>query len=109
MNPGQLNSRVTLKHLAKTEDEAGGYAENYVEYAKVWAKLVNKTVSKELDAEEVMTISDYEITMRYRKDVLFTDRLYIGTREFEQIAPAVNILEKNSYLKLIAREVPQDA
>jgi len=47
--------------------------------------------------------------MRYRKDVLFTDRLYIGTREFEQIAPAVNIMEKNSYLKLIAREVPPDA
>jgi len=33
MNPGQLNSRIELKHLIKEDDESGGYEEKYETYA----------------------------------------------------------------------------
>ena len=109
MNPGQLNSRITLKHLVKVEDEAGGYEEHYEPYATVWAKVVNKTASKSLEAEEIISIADYEITIRFRKDVLFTDRAYSIDKEFIQLAPSVDVLEKHKYLKLLVRQVVPEA
>lgn len=109
MNPGQLNSRIVLKHLVKNHDEAGGYEEHYEPYATVWAKVVNKTASKKLEAEEIISIADYEITIRLRKDVAFTDRVYLVDREFTQLAPAIDLLEKHKYLKLLVRELMQEA
>jgi len=108
MNPGHLNSRITLLHLTPVTDESGGYEEVYEPYATIWGKVLNKTVSKALEAEEVLSIADYEITIRFRRDTLFTDRVKLGSREFIQLAPAVDVLEKHKYLKLLVREIEGD-
>ena len=107
MNPGQLNSKITLKHLVRTEDESGGYAEGYEEYTKVWAKLVPQRQGKHIEGEELITDSVYEITIRYCVETKFTDRLYLGSRIFKQITPPINIMEKKQYLKLVAEEVTE--
>jgi phage head-tail adaptor, putative, SPP1 family len=104
MNPGQLNSRIELKHLIKEDDESGGYEEKYETYASVWAKVVNKTAKKEWEAEEEVSFADFEITIRFRRDTLYTDRIVFGDRVFEQIATAIDIMEKHRYLKILVRE-----
>lgn len=108
MNPGKLNSRITLKHLKKTQDEAGGYEEQFEPYATVWAKVVNRSASKDFEAEEIISIADYEITIRFRRDVSFLDRVYLANRTFVQLAPAIDILEKHKYLKLLVREIMEE-
>ena len=65
---------------------------------------MNKTAKKEWEAEEEVSFADFEITIRFRRDTLYTDRIVFGERIFEQIAPAIDIMEKHRYLKILARE-----
>jgi SPP1 family predicted phage head-tail adaptor len=108
MNPGELNCRVMLERLAKVADDSGGYEETYLPYAKVWAKMTPKKSGQKETAEQVMFGAVYEIILRYRKDVEINDRISYTFRTFRQIAPVVNIGEKNTYLKLTVEEVIED-
>jgi head-tail adaptor len=108
MNPGELNCRVMLERPAKIADDSGGYEETYLPYAKVWVKLTPKKTGQKETAEQVIFGSVYEIILRYRQDMGINDRVSYNFRTFRQIAPAVNIAEKNTYLKLTVEEVMEN-
>lgn len=109
MNPGELNSRITLLREIKVPDGQGGYAAEYSTRGFVWAKLTAVTAKTKDQYEQLVPEILYRITIRYRSDVVMADRIQYGKRLFEQISPPINEGEKNAYLRLECREVISDA
>ena len=109
MNPGELNCRITLLKEMKVPDEQGGFVTSYVLRAEVWAKIIAVT-AKTVDQYEQQTPElIHRVVIRYRKDVLVTDRVRYGERFFELIGPPINEGERKAYLRLECREVVADA
>ena len=109
MNPGELNSRISILQETKVPDDQGGYIVNYAPRVILWAKITTLT-AKTLDQYEQQTPELlHRIVIRYRRDVAVTDRIQYGDRLFEQIGPPINEGERNAYLRLECREVVADA
>lgn len=109
MNPGELNCRVILQKANKVPDGQGGYMMTHTPHAAVWAKITAVT-TKTVDQYEQMTPEILQrIVIRYRSNVLVTDRIEYGSRIFEQLGPPINEGEKNAFLRLECREVVGDA
>lgn len=109
MNPGELNCRVTLLKEMKADDDQGGYATTYAPRDVVWAKIMTLTAKITDQYEQMTPVLFHRIIIRYRQDVLVTDRIQYGNRIFEQIGPPINEEEKRAYLRLECREVVADA
>jgi len=92
MNPGELNCRVDLQRLIKTEDDSGGYEERYETYAGAWAKLEVVQSRRRDEYEQLLPEILYRVTLRCRPDITLNDRLMYGKRVFKQIAPQQNVL-----------------
>ena len=108
MNPGELNSRITLLQENKVDDGQGGYVTTYVVKALVWAKIISVKAKITQQYEQMMPEIFYRIVIRYRRDVMVTDQIQYNSRIFEQIGPPVNEEEKNAFLCLECREVVAD-
>ena len=109
MNPGELNSRISILQETKVPDDQGGYIVTYALRVILWAKITTLT-AKTLDQFEQQTPELlHRIVIRYRRDVAVTDRVQYGGRIFEQIAPPIDVEEKHAYLRLECREVVADA
>ena len=109
MNPGELNSRISLLQETKVPDDQGGYIVTFALRVILWAKITTLT-AKTLDQYEQQTPELlHRVVIRYRRDVAVTDRIEYGDRLFEQIGPPINEGEKNAVLRLECREVVADA
>lgn len=109
MNPGELKCRVTFLKETKVADGQGGYATEYIIRGKVWAKLAAATAKTKDQYEQLTSEILHRITIRYRSDVVMSDRIQFGQRLFAQIGPPINEGERNAYLRLECREVVSDA
>ena len=109
MNPGELNSRISILQETKVPDDQGGYIVTFALRVILWAKITTLT-AKTLDQyEQQMLELLHRVVIRYRRDVAVTDRIQYGDRLFEQIGPPINEGERNTYLRLECREVVADA
>ena len=109
MNPGELNSRISILQETKVPDDQGGYIVTYALRVILWAKITT-LMAKTLDQyEQLMPELIHRVVIRYRRDVAVTDRVQYGGRIFEQIAPPIDVEEKHAYLRLECREVVADA
>ena len=109
MNPGELNSRISILQETKVPDDQGGYIVNYAPRVILLAKITTLT-AKTLDQYEQLSPELlHRVVIRYRRDVAVTDLIQYGDRLFEQIAPPVDVEEKHAYLRLECREVVADA
>ena len=109
MNPGELNSRISILKEMKVPDDQGGYIVNYAPRVILWAMITTLT-AKTLDQYEQLSPELlHRVVIRYRRDVAVTDRIQYGDRLFEQIGPPINEGERNAYLRLECREVVADA
>jgi len=109
MNPGELNCRITLQQETKLTDGQGGYATAYTPSAVVWAKVITVTAKTTDQYEQMVPELWHRIIIRYRRDVVVTDRIQYGSRVFEQIGPPIDEGEKHAFLRLECREVVADA
>jgi len=105
MNPGELRCQITMERLVKVEDDSGGYVECYQPYAGAWAKIAPASLGQQDQAEQTAFRAVYDMTIRCRKDIRADDRITYKGRRFYQIAPALNINEKNAYVKLSVEEI----
>lgn len=108
MNAGEMNCRVTIKKRTDARDGEGNIVPAYSDRVTVWAKIQAITArvrdSYQEQNHEILT----RITIRYNSEVLQTDRIYYGSRVFEQIGPPINLGEKNAYMRLECREVVEN-
>lgn len=108
MQAGQLKTKIELRREVKTPDECGGYAVEYQKYAEPWANMKPVNSRNRDEHEQVLPERTYQITVRFRRDVAPNDRIIVGTREFMQYAPPVNVGEANAWLQMSCVEVVAD-
>ena len=75
MNAGQLDQRIELQRLTRTDDGYGGYVETWTTYASVWANVRPLSGRERYQAQQTQANANYRITIRYRSDVLDADRI----------------------------------
>lgn len=75
MPAGQLSERIELQRATRTDDGYGGYAETWATYATVWAQVRPLSGRERYHAQQIEAEASYRVTIRYRADVLDSDRI----------------------------------
>lgn len=85
MKAGELDRRVELRHLVRgIQDNNGQYAPTtYVAYKTVWGKKEEVTGREYFAAQAKQAELTVRFTIRYRSDVLMTDRLTCEGRDYD--------------------------
>lgn len=105
MNPGLLNKRISISGKSKTKSSYGGYVEDWVEIAMVWANIKPLRGRELFQAKQVQAEIETKITIRYRTGIKSDMRVTYGDRTFQIVAPPINVDEKNQYLEILCKEV----
>lgn len=100
MSIGNLRHRIEIQHYINTENEIGEDVKLWQTYAKVWSKIdcVGNGRQQLLQEKEVLSLN-YEIVIRYRKDIDTKMRVKFGEKIFN-INHVVNYKELNKELHL---------
>lgn len=75
---GNLTKRVTLERRNETDDDVGEPVPDWTQYAEVWAHFAPQSGAELLAEGQIHAPRTTRITIRYRGDVLATDRLMHG-------------------------------
>jgi SPP1 family predicted phage head-tail adaptor len=75
---GNLDTRIVLEHRDETDDEVGDPVPDWTQYAEVWAHIAPQSGSEALAEGQVHAQRLTRITIRYRNDVLPTDRILLA-------------------------------
>ncbi|MDR3591579.1 MAG: phage head closure protein [Negativicutes bacterium] len=104
---GGFTCRLGLHRQQETDDGQGGHPLVYDDtpYARPWAKIETILARRYDEYQQMIPEQQHKITIRFRRGVVYTDQVRLGSRSFEQIAPPVNVDQKNAYLSLFCREV----
>ncbi|MBO6899763.1 MAG: phage head closure protein [Rhizobiaceae bacterium] len=82
INPGQLRHEVALESPALTPDGLGGYTENWVETATVFARIEPMGTTSRFGAGQTREVASHRITIRHRSDVASGMRFSANGRIF---------------------------
>lgn len=105
MNPGELNRKVTVQNIPTGTDSEGNKLSGYTDKFSPWAKI-NQVTASDVDGQgEIKRVISTEITIRYDARLTNSDRIVYDGHIYEQIGPAINVDQKNSYWLLTCREV----
>lgn len=85
-----LDRRVQLQHRTVTKNERGDAVDSYATYATVWALKRDTRAQERFAGQQVQAELDTVFQIRYRNDVLATDRLICEGRTFD-IRPGAEI------------------
>ncbi len=72
---GDLDQRVSLQRAERVRDGAGGASTSWSSYATVWAMVRPMTGRERENASREEALTGYLVVIRYRGDVLESDRL----------------------------------
>jgi SPP1 family predicted phage head-tail adaptor len=101
--PSDLRHRLTLEELERTEDDGGGFAEDWVERAELWADLRPLAGSETVEADRLAGSVTHEVSLRYRAGVVPAMRFRLGARVFHIVA-VIDVEERRRWLKCLCEE-----
>ena len=96
-----LNRKVQLNKLVMVSTSTGGFSENWVKVADVWARIKNSTGSELMHADQLGSVAFSDFTIRYRANIDETMQLVYRATEF-QIRHINNIEEQDLYMTVKA-------
>lgn len=105
MNPGDLNRRITIRRIERVREPGGGYSEQPVDVATVWAKVEPLRGREQIIAMQTGMQRPHRFTIRYRdgvtgaKDILYREHRY-------DIQSVVDTDAAHRELVILAEEVP---
>jgi SPP1 family predicted phage head-tail adaptor len=73
-----LDTRIRLERRNPTDDSVGDPVPGWTQYAEVWAHLAPQSGGESVLEGQIHATTLTRITIRYRGDVLATDRIFIG-------------------------------
>lgn len=86
MRAGRLDRRAQLRHAVLPANDANGQRKpTFTAYATVWARKEEISGREYFAAEAKQAENTVRFTIRYRSDVLSTDRLVCEGRDYEVI------------------------
>jgi SPP1 family predicted phage head-tail adaptor len=83
MRNGTLNSFVTVKYRTSGQDAAGQPLDTWVELARMWANIKNRTGAESIRADQEASIVRTSIRVKWREDVTADMRVYDGLKVYE--------------------------
>lgn len=84
MRAGDLDRQVTLQHVTVAAADANGSkAQTFADYATVWAQKIDAGGREFFSAGQEQAEIDTRFKIRYRSDVLITDRLTVDGLTYE--------------------------
>lgn len=101
MQAGQFNQRVTLQRRVDGVDAAGQASTTWVPVDTMWASVLPLRGRDLLAAAQQQATFDAKVTMRYRADVLPTDRLMWGPQPLEIVGEPINVGGRGAVLELM--------
>ena len=106
---GELRHRVTVERAATEVDDAGNLlTTEWQTVFTTWAKVLPYSATIKDGATEQAPEVGYRIAMRYRTDILVTDRLRWEGKTLLLVAPPYGKDGKREYLILEAKELVED-
>lgn len=106
---GELRHRVTVERAATEVDDAGNLlTTEWQPVFTTWAKVLPYSATIKDGATEQAPEVGYRIAMRYRTDILVTDRLRWEGKTLLLVAPPYGKDGKREYLILAAKELVED-
>lgn len=103
MRAGTLDRRVTLQHATLAEDAHGQQVPTYADYATVWAQRLDTTARERMASQQMISERTCKFRLRYRSDVLPTDRLVCDGVAYNIAPPAE--LGRREGLEILATAV----
>jgi SPP1 family predicted phage head-tail adaptor len=103
MRAGQLDRRVELQHRTLTRNAAGENVESYATYATVWGGKRDLRGREFFAAQQVNPEIQATWTIRWRDDVVTTDRLVVEGETFDIIH--VGEIGRRDGLDIVCRAV----
>jgi SPP1 family predicted phage head-tail adaptor len=82
MQPGKMDRRISLLRRSLARNEHGEQVETFTEYATVWAEKRDVNGREYFTAQQVVAENTARFFIRYRSDVLLTDRISCGGRTY---------------------------
>ncbi len=101
---GQLRERVTLQALAVAVDAAGDPTYSWSDVVTLWARVRPAGGEVETLADRRTAAKDYEVTIRWRDDVVPSQRFKWRGR-FLQIEAIGNVDERRRRVTLTCRDI----
>jgi head-tail adaptor len=107
MQSGKLRRRFTLAHITEgTQGPTGMVLQTPTSYATVWGRIVETFCDEHVVNNQLRPYTKYQITLRYRSDVLSTDCITnLETGHTYQIDGSPTPDEKHKQLTLTAIEI----
>lgn len=102
MNVGKMRHQITFIRPANDKDRLGGYEEDYVDVATVWAQVSPVSGKEHLSQVRETTVS-HKIYCRYREGITPQLRVRFKGRIFK-ILSVINWEERNEGLTLLCEE-----
>lgn len=108
MFAGRLDRRLELRHRALAAADANGQqVESFTAYATVWARKIDVSGREFFQAQTKDAEQTTRFEIRWRDDVLATDRVVCDDVNYQIVAPASEIGRREG-LTLFVRAVKND-
>lgn len=88
MRAGTLDRRITLLRRSQTRNAYGEQVETFTEYATVWGQRLDVTGREMFASKGTIAENSAQFRLRYRSDVLYTDRLQCDGVEYDIVQVA---------------------
>jgi SPP1 family predicted phage head-tail adaptor len=102
-SPSALRHRLALERPERVSDEAGGFAQTWVEEAELWADLRPVRGREDVEAGRLAGAVTHEIALRWRAGVLPEMRFRRQSRVFH-IQAVIDSGERLRWLKCLCEE-----
>ena len=83
LDPGELNTELSLQQSMTVYDETGGFAESWTEMAVLFAKIEPVSAKATFEADQTAETVTHRITMRWMAGVASGMRFAKSERLFE--------------------------
>jgi SPP1 family predicted phage head-tail adaptor len=103
LSPSDLRHRLTLEELQREDDEGGGFTENWVSVAELWADLHPGGGSETVEADRLAGRVTHEISLRYLPGVHPSMRFRQEARLFH-ILSVIDVDERRRWLRCLCEE-----
>ncbi len=103
LRPSALRQRLTLEELQRTSDEGGGFSEDWVAVATVFARLRPTGGGEGVESGRLTGTVTHEVVLRYRDGVVPAMRFRQAVRIFHILA-VIDVEERRRWLKCLCEE-----
>lgn len=103
LSPGKLRHTIAIERETRTPDGAGGSTLTWASVASPRAFIKPMSGGERLQAMRIEANVTHRIFIRYRSDILTSDRINFNGR-LMQIRALINIEERNRWIEIYADE-----